>query len=61
MSLSFPALISAVPLLLIADDWSGDDSLTGGVSRPAPRLRLVPDDGTAAGLEEAETASDLGS
>lgn len=39
-------------LLDLAATWGGDDTLTSSAPRPAPRLRLVPDDGTAAGLDE---------
>lgn len=35
----------------LAGQWS-DDVLEGSAPKPAPLLRLVPDDGTAAGLEE---------
>ncbi|MHA6513489.1 hypothetical protein [Tessaracoccus sp. Z1128] len=37
-------------LLTLATDWS-DDERVPAAPRPAPRLRLVPDDGTAAGLD----------
>ncbi|HMR49807.1 MAG TPA: patatin-like phospholipase family protein [Arachnia sp.] len=37
-------------LAVLADTWAGDGSLATGAPRPRPRLRLVPDDGTAEGL-----------
>ncbi|AXH95629.1 patatin-like phospholipase family protein [Ornithinimicrobium avium] len=38
-------------LVSLAEDWTGDDALTARAPRPRPRLRLVPDDGTAAGRQ----------
>jgi hypothetical protein len=37
-------------LLNMADSWAGDDAMAYNAPRPRPRMRLVPDDGTAAGL-----------
>lgn len=38
-------------LLAVADSWAQDDAMTYHAPRPRPRLRQVPDDGTAAGLD----------
>lgn len=45
-------------LLGLAAEWTSDDAMTQGAPRPRPRLRLVPDDGTAVGLagEDSPTA-----
>ena len=39
-------------LLQLATSWS-DDAMLKAAPKPRPRLRLVPDDGTAAGLANA--------
>ena len=44
-------------LVALAEAWGGDEALTSTAPRPRPRLRLVPDDGTAAGLEEGTSTS----
>ena len=36
-------------LIDLADQWTADDAVTRSAPRPRPILRLVPDDGTAAG------------
>jgi predicted acylesterase/phospholipase RssA len=41
-------------LLDMADAWAGDDAMAYNAPRPRPRMRLVPDDGTAAGLAAAD-------
>lgn len=46
-------------LVGLAESWTGDDALTSGAPRPSPRLRLVPDDGTAAGLEDGADREDV--
>ncbi|MGO1489312.1 MAG: hypothetical protein ACTHWA_12305 [Arachnia sp.] len=48
-------------LMELAAEWGSDARPLAG-PKPAPRLRLVPDDGTAAGIDvsgEGETASDV--
>ncbi|MGX9791581.1 hypothetical protein [Mycobacterium sp. MMS18-G62] len=47
-------------LLDMADAWAGDDAMGYNAPRPRPRMRLVPDDGTAAGLgaDDAEHVGD---
>lgn len=37
-------------LLNMSDSWVSDDAMAHNAPRPRPRMRLVPDDGTAAGL-----------
>lgn len=41
-------------IVALARRWRPDDAALRSAPRPAPRLRLVPDDGTAAGLENLE-------
>jgi hypothetical protein len=46
-------------LLNMSDAWAGDDAMAYNAPRPRPRMRLVPDDGTAAGLR-ADGAEHVG-
>ena len=48
-------------LLDMSDAWAGDDAMAYNAPRPRPRMRLVPDDGTAAGLraDGAEPVGDV--
>lgn len=43
----------ASDLVRMAQEWTGDTAMTNATPSPRPRMRLVPDDGTAAGLEDA--------
>ncbi|MCC2593894.1 patatin-like phospholipase family protein [Tessaracoccus sp. OS52] len=40
-------------LVELGERWRSDDALTASAPKSRPQLRLVPDDGTAAGLEES--------
>lgn len=41
-------------LVAMAEEWNADQAMTKGAPRPRPQLRLVPDDGSAAGRARAE-------
>lgn len=41
-------------LVALGRDWTADDAMTASSTQSGPRLRLVPDDGTADGLEPEE-------
>ncbi|MBB1483394.1 patatin-like phospholipase family protein [Tessaracoccus sp. MC1865] len=48
----------AAGMVALADKWKNSDAGASTAPRPAPQLRLVPDDGTASGLDLTEDVAE---